>query len=94
MKRLMIVFGMMITLSALVPVSKGDMADPNRYPHLTPHFRYPQPTRPKRSPSVSPSPSRTVSEASPSIFGSGVAVAAIATGSLIGIALVRKKNDA
>jgi len=56
-------------------------------------------TSPAIIPSVSPAPSAarpsrsaSVSKASPAILGSGVLVAALATGSLLGIVLIRKRK--
>ena len=100
MKRLVVAFCLVLSWYALVSVSSADIIHPA--PHRTPHYPpYPTPwrVRPRHSPSVSPapstagpSPSASVSEASPAILGSDVLVAALATGSLLGIVLIRKRK--
>ncbi|MBV8276060.1 MAG: hypothetical protein JO170_12490 [Verrucomicrobia bacterium] len=94
MKRLVVALVLILTPSAMVSVSKADIAGPFPRP-TSPHAR---PSHPKTSPSIPPSPaaaspSASASEASPGLLNSGLTVAAVATTSLFGIVLIRKRND-
>jgi hypothetical protein len=96
MKKLVVVLALMLASSAIVSVSNADIAGP--FPRPTaPH---PRPSHPKTSPSISPSPaaastspSASASEESTGLLNSGLAVAVVATTSLFGIILIRKKDD-
>jgi hypothetical protein len=98
MKRLVAAFTLILSMSPLVSVSRADIAGP--FPHPSRHLPpYPRPTRPKPKPTespdpaaASPSPSASVSEAPSAMVSSGVAVAAVATGSYLGIVLIRKRK--
>ena len=98
MKTMAVAFTLMLSWSPLVSVSRADVAGPFPRPSraLPP---YPRPTRSKTKPTASPdpaaaspSPSVSVSDGPSAMVRPGVTVAAVATGSLLGIVLIRKRK--
>jgi hypothetical protein len=99
MKNALVGFTLILSLSTFVSICRADIAipGPHHSPRLPPHPRH---SPPKVSPSASPTASGTgltqsapVSEASPDLTASGMLVAFAGTGALVGIVLVRKRND-
>ena len=101
MKNALVGFTLIFILSTFVSIGRADIARPIPVPDHSPRFwPRPRPSHPKVSPSVSPTasgadltPSAPVSEAPPDLVGWGILVAVAGTGSLVGIVLIRKRND-
>jgi hypothetical protein len=99
MKRSLVALLLVPAFTVLVSVSKADIAAPFPTPH-SPHYlpgpepshAKPSPTR-SASPATSPSPSTSASETSPGLINSGLAIAAVTTTSLIGVIVLRKRDD-
>jgi hypothetical protein len=93
MKRSVVALLLMLASSAMVSVSKANIAAPFPTPHTARYLPGPGPSRAKPKPAANPSASTSASETSPGLINSGLAMAAVTTTSLIGVIVLRKRGD-
>jgi hypothetical protein len=93
MKRSVVAVLLMLASSAMVSVSKANIAAPFPTPHTAHYLPGAGPSHAKPRPAANPSPSTSASETSPGLINSGLAMAAVTTTSLIGVIVLRKRHD-